>query len=64
MFGCSSICCCSRLLINGWNWLAQKTYIIWCSSRSSDLDEQLPFDPYSLPEEKHVIVELLNEYDD
>ncbi len=63
MFGCYNICG-SRYIISGWNWIARKTYTICCVSSADNLDEQLPYDPYSIPEEKHVIIELLNEYDD
>jgi hypothetical protein len=66
MFSCAGICC-SRYIYASWNWIVRKIYSSCCASRSDDLDEQTPHDQtqdyYSIHEDKHVIIELLNEYD-
>ncbi len=59
MFGYPSICR-SRYLSFAWKWIAIKVYSCCCSIKSDD-------DTYqddNLLEEKYVIIELLNEYDD
>ena len=63
MFSYTGICC-SRYIYASWNWIARKIYSSCCVKRSDDLDEQTPHDHYSIPEDKHIIIELLNEYDD
>jgi hypothetical protein len=43
-----------------WNWIALKAYACFCSINPNDNDTRND----NLPEEKQVIIELINEYDD
>ena len=68
MFGYSNLFCYSRTMINyGWKWIVKRIYCLCCAKDLDDLDAALPYDPYTslaMSEDKQVIIELLNEYDD
>lgn len=56
----ASSICISRHLLLMWNWIALKAYACFCSINPNDNDTRND----NLPEEKQVIIELINEYDD
>jgi len=65
MFDHSSISHRFRTIIYcGWNWIVKRTYVWCCVQQINVLDDTIPFDAYATSEDKHVIIELLNEYDD
>lgn len=56
----SNSICISRYLLLTWNWIALKVYSCCCIHYTHDSTNH----DDNLPEEKQVIIELINEYDD